>query len=106
MKLNIDTKNDKLVLLDIEAKGEREVESALSFLRGFLTNEESQAAAKQQQDAYGNNIVTLDNMAEALAILNQDKNSRLELAKFVRRITNMSLKESRDWVDAHFTRWP
>ncbi len=71
-------------------------------MEGFLNGEPSK---EQATDHYGSKAITMDNMAEALAILNQRKGCKIEFIKFIRRISGMGIKEAKEWTEAHFDRW-
>jgi len=100
MRLRIDANQGFTTAIDIQANGHPECKKAMSFMEGLLRDEKD-----DKPNPHGDKAITMDNLAEALAILNQRKSCKIEFIKFIRRITGMSVSEAKDWVEAHFDRW-
>jgi len=102
MRYNVVEDNDNITLISIQADTQKECAKAMAMMRTMFDVETTPVNP---------GVITLDNMAEALAILNQSKkdlgnrSQRLEFFKFIRRITDMSPKVAHEWVDTHFKRW-
>lgn len=101
MKLQIESTQGIPIVIDVQANGHPECKTAIAFMEGFLKGTKPDA----KKNPYGDTVITMDNLAEALAILNQKKSCKIEFIKFIRRITGMSIREAKDWTEAHFDRW-
>lgn len=102
MRLRVDATQGITTAIEIEAAGHPECKTAMSFMEGFLKGEAKKA---KKTNPYSDQVITVDNLAEALAILNQRKGCKIEFIKFIRRITGMGIKEAKEWTEAHFDRW-
>lgn len=100
MKLRVESTQGIPVMIDVQASGHPECKTAIAFMQGFLKENKP-----KKKNPYGDQVITVDNLAEALAIINQRKNCKIEFIKFIRRITGMSISEAKQWVEAHFDRW-
>ena len=104
MRYNVVETHDKPTDIDIQASGSKECAKAMMFMRA-LVEVSDETPEPEAAPAHGHMVITMDNLAEALAILNQRKRCKLEFYKFIRRITTMGMKEAKEWTDAHFDRW-
>jgi ribosomal protein L7/L12 len=100
MRLRVESTQGIPVTIDVQANGHPECKTAIAFMEGFLKEHK-----EPDKNPHGNTVITMDNLAEALAILNQRKSCKIEFIKFIRRITGMGVSEAKEWVEAHFDRW-